>query len=282
MKRMYDIQEIAQLIDKFMAGETSIAEEDVLAQYFRTHEVSEEWAVYKEMFALFDAGEVDIDVEAETDEQAATPQRAKIVAFNKWSKKQGEPHHTSTASRWMWPAIAACMVAVFFLGRTSKGIDEQVSPQPVATGTKVIYASTNDTTYQSPALVDEFIAKLASYNGVEQEMLDCTSTTDATNYLYVFPNEKEVDVFAHLLQVACWYNKSIPGYQLRLSEDEFYFELNDTHEGRRYMWLAEKIGNNTFLYGVNAHTGVGFSNACYMKFRDNHAPINKRYLYYKL
>ena len=282
MKRMYDIQEIAQLIDKFMAGETSIAEEDVLAQYFRTHEVSEEWAVYKEMFALFDAGEVDIDVEAETDEQAATPQRAKIVAFNKWSKKQGEPHHTSTASRWMWPAIAACMVAVFFLGRTSKGIDEQVSPQPVATGTKVIYASTNDTTYQSPALVDEFIAKLASYNGIEQEMLDCTSTTDATNYLYVFPNEKEVDVFAHLLQVACWYNKSIPGYQLRLSEDEFYFELNDTHEGRRYMWLAEKIGDNTFLYGVNAPTGVGFSNTCYMDFRDKHAPLNKKYLYYKL
>lgn len=282
MKQMYDIQEITQLIDKFMAGETSIAEEDVLAQYFRTHEVSEEWATYKEMFALFDAGEVDIDVEAETDEQAATPQRAKIVAFNKWSKKQEEPHHTSTASRWIWPAVAACMVAAFFLGRTSKGIDEQVSPQPVATGTKVIYASTNDTTYQSPALVDEFIAKLASYNGIEQEMLDCTSTTDATNYLYVFPNEKEVDVFAHLLQVACWYNKSIPGYQLRLSEDEFYFELSDTHEGRRYMWLAEKIGNNTFLYGVNAETGVGFSNTCYMDFRDKHAPLNKKYLYYKL
>ena len=65
MKHQYDIQQIAQLIEKFMAGTTSIAEEDVLAQYFRTHEVSEEWAVYKEMFALFDAGEVDIDVEAE-------------------------------------------------------------------------------------------------------------------------------------------------------------------------------------------------------------------------
>ena len=43
MKHQYDIQEIAQLIEKFMAGTTSIAEEDVLAQYFRTHEVSEEW-----------------------------------------------------------------------------------------------------------------------------------------------------------------------------------------------------------------------------------------------
>ena len=64
MKHQYDIQQIAQLIEKFMAGTTSIAEEDVLAQYFRTHEVSEEWTVYKEMFALFDAGEVDIEVEA--------------------------------------------------------------------------------------------------------------------------------------------------------------------------------------------------------------------------
>lgn len=282
MKHQYDKQEIAQLIEKFMAGITSIAEEDVLAQYFRTHEVSEEWVVYKEMFALFDAGEVDIDVEAETAEQPATPQRAEIVTFKKRNKQQGEHYHASTASRWIWPAVAACMVAVFFLGRTSKGVDEQVSPQPVAAGTKVIYASANDTAYQSPARVDDFIVKLASYYGVEQEVLDCNSATDAINYLYVFPDEMEVDVIGRLLQIACWYNKNTPGYQLRMSQDEFYFEMSDTHEGRRYMWLAEKIGDNTFLYGVNAPTGVGFSNTCYMDFRDKHAPLNKRYLYYKL
>ena len=282
MKHQYDIQQIAQLIEKFMAGTTSIAEEDVLAQYFRTHEVSEEWAVYKEMFALFDAGEVDINVEAETAEQPATPQKAEIVTFKKRNKQQGEHYHASTASRWIWPAVAACMVAVFFLGRTSKGVDEQVSPQPVATGTKVIYASASDTAYQSPARVDDFIVKLANYYGVEQEVLDCNSATDATNYLYVFPDEMEVDVIGRLLQIACWYNKNTPGYQLRMSQDEFYFELSDTHEGRRYMWLAEKIGDNTFLYGVNAPTGVGFSNACYMDFRDKHAPLNKKYLYYKL
>ena len=119
MKRMYDIQEIAQLIDKFMAGETSIAEEDVLAQYFRTHEVSEEWATYKEMFALFDAGEVDIDVEAETDEQAAneqslevqmpttdTPKRAKIVSL-----------------RWAASAVAACMLLLLTFHNTNNSTE---------------------------------------------------------------------------------------------------------------------------------------------------------------
>ena len=58
-----DKQEIAQLLSKFMAGETSVAEEEVLAQYFRTHEVDEEWAEYKEMFTLFDNGQVDIEIE---------------------------------------------------------------------------------------------------------------------------------------------------------------------------------------------------------------------------
>ena len=64
MKRQNDKQEIAQLLEKFMAGETSVAEEQMLAQYFRTHEVGEEWTEYKEMFALFDRGEIDIELEA--------------------------------------------------------------------------------------------------------------------------------------------------------------------------------------------------------------------------
>ena len=115
MKHQYDIQQIAQLIEKFMAGTTSIAEEDVLAQYFRTHEVNEEWTVYKEMFALFDAGEVDIEVEAETAEQAANeqslevqmpttdiPKRAKIVSL-----------------RWAASAVAACMLLLLTFHNTN-------------------------------------------------------------------------------------------------------------------------------------------------------------------
>ena len=76
MKQQYDKQEIAQLLSKFMAGETSVTEEEVLAQYFRTHEVDKDWAEYKEMFALFDNGEVDIDLENETNSQR--PMESKI------------------------------------------------------------------------------------------------------------------------------------------------------------------------------------------------------------
>ena len=69
MKQHYTKQEIAQLLSKFMAGETSVTEEEVLAQYFRTHEVDDEWAEYKEMFTLFDNGEVDIEIKDETNGQ---------------------------------------------------------------------------------------------------------------------------------------------------------------------------------------------------------------------
>ena len=60
MNRQYDKQDIAQLLSKFMAGTTSLDEEQVLAQYFRTHEVGEDWKEYQEMFALFDSGEVEV------------------------------------------------------------------------------------------------------------------------------------------------------------------------------------------------------------------------------
>ena len=54
MKEMIDKQQIAQLLSKFMDGETNVAEEQTLAQYFRTNEVDDEWLEFKEMFALFD------------------------------------------------------------------------------------------------------------------------------------------------------------------------------------------------------------------------------------
>lgn len=53
-------EDIQQLIDRFMDGTTTLAEERRLAEFFRTAEPSgqwpEEWLAYKEMFAYFDEG----------------------------------------------------------------------------------------------------------------------------------------------------------------------------------------------------------------------------------
>lgn len=53
---MTNNKDIQRLIDLFMAGQTSLDEEQQLSDYFRTHDVPQEWKAYKEMFGYFDDG----------------------------------------------------------------------------------------------------------------------------------------------------------------------------------------------------------------------------------
>jgi len=118
MKHQYDKQQIAQLLSKFMAGETSVAEEEVLAQYFRTHEVSEEWAEYKEMFALFDNGKVDIEPGIQNVQRSMfNVQRDKLPKQPKTVKEKPK----IVALRWLMAGIAAsiALLLVFYLGRST-------------------------------------------------------------------------------------------------------------------------------------------------------------------
>ena len=131
MKQQYDKQEIAQLLSKFMAGETSVAEEDVLAQYFRTHEVDAEWAEYKEMFALFDNGQVDIEPEADTSDALSSTDSAKIRMLPKAVREKPK----IKTLRWVMAGIAASIVllVVFHLGRSTAEQPPLVAKKTVVT-----------------------------------------------------------------------------------------------------------------------------------------------------
>ena len=117
MTRHYDKQQIAELLSKFMAGETNVAEENVLAQYFRTHEVDDEWAEYKEMFALFDSGQVDIELERDT---SKLPNNADDERIRKLPMAVKEKPKI-VVLRWLVAGIAACiaLLLVFHLGRNA-------------------------------------------------------------------------------------------------------------------------------------------------------------------
>ena len=119
MRKQYSKEEITHILDRFMAGETSLAEEQLLADYFRTHEVNDEWQEYKEMFALFDSGKVDI-------EQATPADRADSSFIN---------HHPSVIIRHSSFAvigIAAAIILAFLLWPEShESTISQPEPQPV-------------------------------------------------------------------------------------------------------------------------------------------------------
>ena len=132
MKQLYEKQEIAQLLSKFMAGETSVAEEEVLAQYFRTHEVDEEWAEYKEMFTLFDNGEVDIEPSIQNVQRSMfNVQREKLPNQPKAVREKPK----IVTLRWLMVGIAASVVLLvaFHLGRSTAEQPSLVAEKAVIT-----------------------------------------------------------------------------------------------------------------------------------------------------
>lgn len=59
MKKQISEQDISRLISRFMDGDTTLAEERLLADYFRTaRHIPSRWQTYKQMFACFDSGTV--------------------------------------------------------------------------------------------------------------------------------------------------------------------------------------------------------------------------------
>lgn len=122
-----------------------------------------------------------------------------------------------------------------------------------------------DSIYQ-PSRMDEFIAKMADFQQVQALPLDCTCLKDTTvvNTAYLFPDKKEVNVFGRLLQAACSYDDSSPGYLLNYSHQQFFFTLEDTQKRQRYLWIAERInGDRILLFCTHAPLDAATSSACY-------------------
>lgn len=67
-------EHISNLLERFMNGESTLAEEELLSRYFATHEVDAEWEPYKQMFAYFDSGMTDEAQPAAAKEAEQAPQ----------------------------------------------------------------------------------------------------------------------------------------------------------------------------------------------------------------
>ena len=145
-------------------------------------------------------------------------------------------------------------------------------PEP-ASEPQVHYAAVqtiDDSTYQAPSRMDEFIAKMADFNEVEAVPLDCTpGDSMAVNKAYVFDDKQELDLFGRLLQAACWYDSKTPGYLLNFSHQQFFFTLNDMHKHEKYLWIAERIiGGRILLYSTHSPIETNVSSSCFQKYRD--------------
>ena len=93
-------KDIRQLLDRFMAGETSLEEEARLSEWFRTHpDVSDELKEYQMMFGYFDEG-MPLEEMAETNDEQRTVDELK----------------SSTKSRRLWLPVSIAASIALVLG----------------------------------------------------------------------------------------------------------------------------------------------------------------------
>ena len=174
---------------------------------------------------------------------------------------------------------SACPLAPRVCTPDCKNIHSSLKP----TDPNVHYAShstatSEDTTYLAPSLVDDFIAKFANYYKVTPVALNCaddSTETRVVSYGYIFPDKEEVNVIGRMLQMAVKYGNDAPGYGLSLSRDQFIFQLSDNRRQTKYLWLAERVGRYILLYATHAPMEAELSSACYQDFRENFTHTNQ-------
>lgn len=116
---------IANILNRFFNGESTLAEEEELGRYFATHDVDEDWKAYKQMFAYFDGGMKD-------EKPAATVVKVRRV---KW---------------WRYAAAAAVValmasVALYVMQPADMGSDTGERAVVVADASKPASAAPADT-----------------------------------------------------------------------------------------------------------------------------------------
>lgn len=102
----YSRHQIEDLLDKFMAGKTTIEEESLLSQYFSSaHDVPAEWEDYKALFGYIDRG-----LEGDLLPESSSPSHRK----------------------WLWwvPAAAAAAIVAFVFA--FKALNKPDTTQPIS------------------------------------------------------------------------------------------------------------------------------------------------------
>ena len=135
-----------------------------------------------------------------------------------------------------------------------------------------VYTPEEDSAYQAPSRMVEFINKIADYNNVKAMPLMCALGSDdstAVSVAYVFADNKELNLFSRLLQAACWYESKTPGYLLNFSHQQFFFTLKDLRKNEKYLWIAERIvGGRILLFCSQSPIEADVSSACYQNYRE--------------
>lgn len=148
-------KDIQTLIKRFMAGQTSIEEEDRIAEYLRTHDVGEDLQPYKEMFAWFDQG---MPLGSGQEDKSTSGQVDKLASqqADKQTRTQDKPR-ISHKLRYLFTATAAAIAMLIVLTwpkteqpQTAESTPTTALPEPVRPETKADTLTADTATVSTP------------------------------------------------------------------------------------------------------------------------------------
>ena len=182
------------------------------------------------------------------------------------------PTATSTASQTTVPTSPASHIVASTSSASQAPAPVPLAPQMDEHLHYAAYEAVEaaDTAYLPPSRMDDFITKFASHCNVPPAALKCSLQADSTvvSSVYVFPDQKDIDVFGRLLQAAVTYGDDTPGYLLNFSHQQFFFQLKDLHLQQQYLWIAERLNGKILLYSTHSPIGAAMSSACYQEYRN--------------
>ena len=113
-------EDIRRLLDLYMEGKTSLEEEALLMEYFRSPDADKDFADFKTMFNQFDEGEPSFTEEEQERWMQSCPPEATPTLFDLQAILPAHPKHIHCTRQTFirWIAVASIAAACFFLGTT--------------------------------------------------------------------------------------------------------------------------------------------------------------------
>ena len=148
-----DKEELRRLLQLFMEAATTLEQEAALAEYFRTNEVDDEFADYRDMFLVFESGELAL---SEAPIEASLPTAEPKSPTPITAEPKPKSHITPMLLR--YTAVAASVAAAFFVGMRF-ATDEPV-PLVASVAPETTTIVKTDTVYLEKVIVQTVVEKV--------------------------------------------------------------------------------------------------------------------------
>ena len=148
-----DKEELRRLLQLFMEAATTLEQEAALAEYFRTNEVDDEFADYRDMFLVFESGELALsEVAIDTPLTTAEPDAPTPTT------SESKPKSRIIPLLLKYTAVAASVAVAFFVGMQFATDDPAPLVATVTPETTTIVKT--DTIYLEKVIVQTVVEKV--------------------------------------------------------------------------------------------------------------------------